>query len=297
VLPAGRLVEPEFLRKLEQLSLVAKRVFAGPLPGERRSARRGASVEFADHRCYAPGDDLRYVDWNTYARLERLFLKLFHEEEDLHVTLLIDGSESMRFGEPAKFDTARRLAAALGYVGLCGYDRVGAAVVGDTVRALLPPLRGRGQVLRLFQFLEEAAPGGPTALGSALRDYAARPGGPRRAGIALVISDFLDPGWEAGLQALAGRRFQTVAIQVLDAAELDPPFRGDLKLVDAETGAAREVSITPALLRDYRRAAAAFCAGIEAACRRCGADYLRTTTDVPFEDLVLRWLRGRGVVR
>ncbi len=292
--PAPDLLDPGFLRKLERLSLVAKKVFTGQLKGERRSARRGTSVEFADYRNYTPGDDLRYVDWNTFARLERLFLKLFMEEEDLDVYLLLDGSESMNFGEPSKFTYARRVAAALGYLGLANFDRVGAVVFGDALREGVGPLRGRAQVFRYFRFLEEATATGPTALGAALQQYSRRT---RRTGIAFLVSDFLDPAWEEGLKALLYRRFQVIAIQVLDPQEVNPGLTGDLKLVDSETGAEREISITPALLRDYRRAVERFCGGIEATCRRYGADYLLATTDVPFEDLVLKWLRSSGLVK
>ncbi|MBI3911182.1 MAG: DUF58 domain-containing protein [Armatimonadetes bacterium] len=289
-----RLLEPEFLRQLEQLSLVAKRVFAGRLKGERRSVKRGASVEFADYRNYALGDDPRYIDWNTYARLERLFLKLFMEEEDLHVYVLLDGSRSMTFGTPSKFDYARRVAAALGYIGLCGYDRVGAALLGESMREYLAPLRGRPSVFRFFRFLEEAQADGGTALGAALQEWALRA---RRTGIAILVSDFLDPQWEAGIKALALRKYQLAVIHVLDRSEVEPDLVGDLKLIDAETGEEREISVSGVLLRDYRRALDHFCGSLQAACRKYGADYLRATTDVPFEDLVLRWLRSRGLVK
>ena len=149
--PAPALLDPDFLRRLEQLTLISKRIFLGRLKGERRSSRRGASVEFADYRNYTTGDDLRYVDWNTYARLEKLFLKLFIEEEDLHVYLLLDTSESMLYGQPSKLDYARRVAAALGYIGLSSFERVGVTVFGDGVQSHLAPVRGRTQVLRFFE--------------------------------------------------------------------------------------------------------------------------------------------------
>ncbi|MBM3458215.1 MAG: DUF58 domain-containing protein [Armatimonadetes bacterium] len=288
------LLEPEFLRKLEQLSLVSKKVFAGQLKGERRSTRRGVSVEFADFRNYSLGDDLRYVDWNTFARLEKLFLKLFVEEEDLHVYLLVDGSQSMAYGSPAKFDYARRVAAALGYIGLTNYDRVGSTVFGEKMREHLAPVRGRQQVFPFFQHLEQAECGGKTSLAGSLKEYALRT---RRPGVAILISDFFDPDWAVGLKALLHRRFQVTAIHVLDRTEVEPAFVGDLKLVDCETGEEREVSISPGLLRDYRRAVDQFCGGIQETCRRYGADYLLAVTDQPFEDLILKWLRRSGLVR
>jgi uncharacterized protein (DUF58 family) len=288
-----RLLEPEFLRKLEQLSLVAKRTFRGQMKGERRSPKRGASVEFADYRNYTPGDDLRRVDWNTYARLERLFLKLFHEEEDLNVYLLVDGSRSMGFGSPTKLEYAQKVAAALGYVGLTEEDRVGATIFGDRLRAVLTPVRGRGQVFPFFRFLQSAEAEGVTAFDVALKEYALRT---RRPGVAIVISDFFGPEVETGLKALLYRKFELTLIHVLDPGELNPELVGDLKLVDAETGETREITVTPGLLRDYQRALEAFCGGLQSFARRYGVDYIRASTATPFEDLVLQTMRRSGRV-
>jgi len=287
------LLEPEFLRKLEQLSIVSKRAFSGQLKGEKRSTKRGTSIEFADYRDYSHGDDLRRVDWNTYARLDRLFLKLFMEEEDLHVYLLLDASRSMDFGSPTKLEYARRVAAALGYVGLANYDRVGAAVFGDRLRARLAPVRGRAQSFLFFDFLQQARADGPTSFARSLREYALRT---RRPGVAIVISDFFNSDYEDGLKSLLGRRFQLTLIHVLDDAELHPDVLGDLKLVDSETGEEREISVSPALLREYQAAVDRFCGGLQGFCRRYGLDYIRTTTSTPFEDLVLKYLRRVGLV-
>jgi len=288
------LLEPQFLNRLEQLSLVSRKVFAGQLKGEKRSTRRGTSVEFADYRDYSTGDDLRYIDWNTYARLDKLFLKLFVEEEDLHVYLLVDRSQSMAFGSPEKLEYARRVAAALGYIGLTNYDRVGVAFFADRLHATMFPVRGRGQVFSFFRFLEQARPQGVTSFDRSLREYALRT---RRPGVAVVISDFFDPDYEAGLKALLHRKFQVTLIHVFDRAELQPDFLGDLKLIDAETGAVREITVSPSLLREYQRTVDNFCAGLQRFCRRYGVDYIRTTTDAPFEDLILKYLRRTGLVR
>lgn len=288
------LLEPEFLRKLEQLSIVSKKVFAGQLKGERRSSRRGTSVEFADFRNYSLGDDLRYVDWNTFARLEKLFLKLFVEEEDLHVYLLIDGSQSMAYGSPAKFEYAKRIAAALGYIGLTNLDRVGATVFAEKMRDHLPPTRGRQQVFPYFSFLERAQAGGRTSLAASLKEYALKT---RRPGVAILISDFFDPEWETGLKALLHRRFQVSAIHVLDRTELRPDLVGDLKLVDCETGEEREITISAGLLKDYQKTVDQFCGGIQETCRRYGADYIQAVTDQPFEDMILKWMRRAGLLR
>jgi uncharacterized protein (DUF58 family) len=288
------LLEPEFLRKLEQLSIVSKKVFSGQLKGDRRSSRRGTSVEFADFRNYTLGDDLRYVDWNTFARLEKLFLKLFIEEEDLHVYLLLDGSQSMAYGSPAKFDYARRIAASLGYIGLSNLDRVGATVFAEKMRDHLPPVRGKQQVFPYFSFLERAQTGGQTSLAASLKEYALRT---RRPGVAILISDFFDPEWEVGLKALLHRRFQVSVIHVLDRSEIRPDLVGDLKLVDCETGEEREITISAGLLKDYQKTVDQFCGGIQETCRRYGADYIQAITDQPFEEMILKWLRRAGLLR
>jgi uncharacterized protein (DUF58 family) len=287
------LLEPGFLRKLEQLSIVSKRAFSGQLKGEKRSTKRGTSIEFADYRDYSHGDDLRRVDWNTFARLDRLFLKLFVEEEDLHVYLLLDASRSMDFGTPTKLDYARRVAAALGYVGLSSYDRVGAAVFGERLRSRLAPVRGRAQSFALFDFLQKAQPEGQTSFARSMREYALRT---RRPGVAVVISDFFNSDYEEGLKSLLSRRFQITLVHVMDDTELHPDLLGDLKLVDSETGEEREISISPSLLREYQAAVDRFCGGLQSFCRRYGLDYIRTTTSTPFEDLILRYLRRTGLV-
>lgn len=288
------LLEPEFLRKLEQLTIVSKKVFSGQLKGDRRSSRRGTSVEFADFRNYTLGDDLRYVDWNTFARLEKLFLKLFMEEEDLHVYVLLDGSQSMAYGAPSKFEYGRRVAASLGYIGLSNLDRVGATVFAEKMREHQPPVRGRQQVFPYFSFLERAQPGGQTSLAASLKEFALRT---RRPGVVILISDFFDPEWETGLKALLHRRFQVSAIQVLDRSEVRPDLVGDLKLVDCETGEEREITISAGLLKEYQKSVDQFCGGIQDTCRRYGADYLQAITDQPFEEMILNWLRRAGMVR
>jgi len=289
------LLDPAFLKKLEALSLVSKRVFAGQTKGERRSNKRGSSIEFADFREYALGDDLRYVDWKAYGRLEKLFLKLFVEEEDLSIHLLVDTSKSMDFGSPVtKADYARRLAAALGYVALSEYDRVLLTSFSGGLNEPMPPLRGKPGVFPFFQFLETRLPvGGETRLGDALTQYAART---KTNGIAVVISDFFDETHERGIKALLSRRFQVVLLHVLDEEELHPTLTGDLRLVDAETQAVREVSISPHLIAQYEAQVESFCAGLQRLAGRYNLDYVRASTGTPFEDVVLKSLRG-GVVR
>lgn len=288
------LLSPEFLRKLEQLSLVAKRVFPGRMRGERRSSKRGASVEFADYRNYTIGDDFRRVDWNVYARLEKLFMKLFVEEEDLHVYVLIDASRSMTFGSPSKLLYAKRTAAALGYIALSGLDRIGYAALTSETASILSPKRGKGNIFPTFDWLNGINGDGETKLSESIRDFTLRTNTP---GVAIVISDCFDPDYEKGLLALLSRRFEVSLIHVLDDEEIHPTIVGDLKLVDSETGVEREISISPTLLRRYEQAVAAFCGGIESFCLKYGANYINTTVGADFEDLILTYLRRRGMVK
>lgn len=288
------LLTPDFLRKIERLSLVAKRVFPGQLRGERRSTKRGSSVEFADYRNYAAGDDFRRVDWNVYARLEKLFLKLFVEEEDLHVYVLIDASRSMEFGSPSKLLYAKRVAAALAYIALGNLDRVGLAALSDTSAATLAPKRGKQSAFGVFDWLKSVKPSGQTQLASSLRDFSLRTSRP---GLAIVISDFFDPEYEKGLSALISRKFEVTVLQILDQDEADPPLVGDLMLVDSETDQRREVTITQSLLRRYKQHLAEHCGGLENYCGRYGCNYVRVTNQTPFEDLILSYLRQRGTLK
>ncbi len=288
------LLDGDFLRKLEALSIAARRAFPGSFKGEKRSPHRGTSVEFADFRNYTPGDDFRHVDWNVYGRLEKLFLKLFVEEEDLHVYLLVDVSKSMDFGNPKKIDFARRVAAAIGYIALTNMERVGGAAFSDGLRSVFPATRGRHEAHRFFDFLRGIEVDGETNFGESLGQWTRRR---PRAGVAFVISDFFDAeGFEAGLIALLTRRFDVNLIHVLDDFELNPDVRGDLRVVDVETGHTREITVSGRMLGEYQRSVAAFQERIRAFCRRHDVGYVQTSTSAPFEDVVLReFRRGRFV--
>jgi len=284
------LLSSEFLTQLDRLALVSRRAFRGRARGERKSQRKGMSVEFADYRQYGVGDDLRYVDWNIYGRLDRLYLKLFVDEEDLCLHLLLDGSNSMSFGEPSKLRYAARLAAALGFVGLVNLERVGVAVVRDRMAEGWNPKRGRGQFLSLLDFAGRLRAGGPTGLSEGLAAYALRS---REAGVAVLISDLLDPaGYERGLKALLERRFDVHVIHVLAPEEVDPILAGDLRLTDAETGEVRDLTMDGEAMGDYRQRLGEFLARAESFCRANEIAYHRVTTDTPVEEMVLRQLKG-----
>jgi uncharacterized protein (DUF58 family) len=289
------LVTTDFLRKLERLELVCRKVFLGRLKGERRSKRRGQSVEFADYRNYVVGDDLRFLDWNIYGRLEKLFIKLFLEEEDLRFHILLDGSASMAFGEPSKFCFATRVAAALGFVGLISQDCVFVHVLREEVSASSPPLRGRRSLWTLLEFLEGLAAEGPSHLNRALHRFAMAH---RTPGVVVLISDFLDKhGYTEGLRYLVTRNVDLHVVHVLADDELDPPFHGDLRLVDSEDQASVDLTVNDALLQHYRQRLDAFCHHLRRWCLAHQVTYLLTPSSRPFEEIVLDHFQRAGLLR
>jgi uncharacterized protein (DUF58 family) len=288
------LLSPELLRRLEQFQLLAQRRAKSSLRGERRSRAREQSVEFADYRNYVAGDDFRYLDWNLYGRLDRLFLKLYEEERELPVYLLLDASESMSFGEPRKFDFARQVAAAIGYVALCGFDRVSVWVFPDhadeaAARGAMRSVRSRKSALGFFRNLERLAAGGAATFNQALRRAALEA---RHAGLAVVLSDFLDPaGYDSGLTSLVGRGFQVSAVQILSPDELSPTTFGDLRLVDSESGAQQEVTFGRYRMKAYQQTVENFCQRLREFCQGRGIHFFRTRSDASLEQLLLRQLR------
>jgi uncharacterized protein (DUF58 family) len=238
------------------MELVSRKVFRGRMKGERRSRRKGQSVEFADFRNYVHGDDLRFIDWNLYARLDKLFLKLFLEEEDLHFYCLIDSTESMRFGDPSKLLYAKQLAAALGFVGLCRADRVRIETLSTTLRNPGPVLRGRRSLWRMLEYLEKVEAAEETSLATGVKNFCLRNSGK---GILVLITDLLDKsGYEAALRFLVAQRMDVYVIHVLCPEELNPELKGDLKLVDCEDGDIAEITVSKPLMDRYRQTLASF---------------------------------------
>ena len=239
-----------FMDTLEYLHIIARKILSGQMKAERRSKQKGVSVEFADHRPYVPGDDFRFIDWSVFFRTEQLFLKLFEEEEDLYVYLLLDCSASMDFGMPYKFHYARRLAAAIGYLGLAGLDRVIVTPFGQSIArsaADTLQIRGKGKVFRLLEFLERRTPAGPTDLQGALHTFASSR---RKRGLAIVISDLYDEqGVVSALNALRFQKFEPYVIHVVSPQEAEPDLLGDLRLLDSESDRHRDVTLTENLLK------------------------------------------------
>lgn len=294
--------DAEFLRRLEVLNVVARRVMQGSLKAERRSARRGVSAEFIDHRPYVVGDDLRHLDWHLFGRLEELFLKLYREEENLHLTLLVDTSASMAHrpegvaGGLSKRTYALQVAAALAYLGLSNMDRVNLVPFASALGEARWRVKGRAQAHAIFDLLREQdrQPGGETDLRSVAKAFVARE---RRRGVVVVLSDFYDQeGYGPALKMLRQRKHEVFAIHVVDPRERDPAVRGDLRLVDSETGAARQVVVTDSLRARYREAFEALLRGVERFCIGSEFGYVEAGTEVPFDALVLTILRRGGLV-
>jgi uncharacterized protein (DUF58 family) len=292
------LFDESTLRKINQLTLVASRVRSGAIKGERRSSRRGSSVEFADYRNYTVGDDLRRLDWNIYARLEKPFIKLLEEEEDLAVYILIDGSRSMDWGEGEqnKFQYALKLAAGIGAIALSSGDLLSVGLLqGGRVADEFGPSRGGYALPRLFKFLENLEAGDKTNLNTALRDYSIAP---RRAGLLVIISDLLvEDGYETGLRQLLGRGHEAVLLHILAPDEVDSPLTGDLQLVDIETNAEQEVSIDGGLRNLYKTRVREWIQSTQADCRKHGIKYLDLVTDKAWDQVLMLEMRKAGVVK
>jgi uncharacterized protein (DUF58 family) len=311
--------EDDFLKKLEYLHVVSKRAFAGQNRADRLTPKRGRGLEFADHRPYAAGDDFRHIDWKAYKRLNRLLLRLFDEERDLPIYLMIDVSRSM--AEPAKFDMARRIAAALCYIGLVHLDRLTILPFGSGLGRETSPGRGKGRIFRVFELLERLEAAGPTDLRESFKAFAARP---RQMGLTVIISDFLDPnrppapggnpgsselrrdhavasakadssvqaeGFEAGLKILRTIGHDVFVVHVASARDRDPGAFGELRFVDAETGELREVDVTPRLASAYVRAWEAHATDLSQFCGRYGIGYVRADAERPFEEIILKAFR------
>ena len=288
----SNLFNEEFLKKLEYLHIVSRKTFVGRLRAERRTKKTGSGIEFADHRKYALGDDFRYIDWNLYGRIDRLLLRLFEEEEDLHIYILIDTSRSMLIGDPLKLHYAMQVGAALAYVGLANLDRVGFIPFSDRLKGRMPPARGKRRIFKVFEFLRSVEAGGVTRLGTCMDKFVHQN---KRRGLAVLISDFYDPrGFEEGINELRYNKFEPFVLQVYDQREANPTLHGDLTLVDCETGEAKEVTISRSLLEQYRVEHEKYCQELSDFCTARAIPYFRTHTRIPFDELVLRIFRIGG---
>lgn len=290
------LFDDEFLKKLEYLYVVSRKLFRGLLQAQRRTKKVGSGVEFADHRTYAPGDDMRYLDWSVYGRTERLLLRLFQEEEDLSIYVLVDVSASMRFGDPPKVDYARRVAAGMAYVGLANLDRVGIIPFAGTVTGRLPPTRGKAQIFKILDFLRGVKPPKTsTDLKTVASNFVTQN---KRRGLVIVASDFYDhKGYQEGLNYLRYHKYDVLCIHVTDPSEATPELSGDLELVDCETGEARQVTISAAILDAYQKEYAKYLDEVRDFCTGHQLGYVRAPIDMAFDELILKVFREGGLVR
>ncbi len=290
----GELFDKEFLKKLEYLNLVARRLVFGRQQAQRQSVRKGASIEFKDFREYSPGDDPRTVDWAAYARLGELFIKLFRQEQELDLWVLLDSSASMDFGEPNKFDHARRIAAALAYIGMCNMDSASVVPFTSGLSPGRTRLRGRSHIFGLLDFLTEHPAGGTTDLRTAARHHVSRV---RRPGLVVIVSDFY--GLEHAQAAIDQLRFfkhQIYVIQVTAPWEIDPPIRGELRLVDCESSEHDDLTVTDGMLRRYRHAFEGFSADLRRYSLAHSIGYAMARTDTAFDEFMLGILERGGLV-
>jgi len=295
---ADALFDEAFLGQLGALTLVARRIVSGNQRGERKTMKTGTGIEFADHRPYTHGDDIRNVDWGALARLNQVLVRQYEEDEDLPIHVVCDGSASMTTGAGEKYVQARRIVAALAYIGLANLDRVGVAIASSSHYTSLAATRGRSQIFRVLDFLRDAPCGGGTDIASAARRLLAEAGRP---GVSVFVSDFYDiDGAATALGMLRHRKHQVVCIQVLDRREFEPSrlaLRGDVTLIDAESGARKMLTISEGLLRRFNAAHEQFCQGLSLRCRSQGIPYFRVDIGDDLPELILRILRSGGVLR
>ena len=289
------LFDDEFQRKLDYLALVSRRVFAGRLRAERRTKKSGSGVEFADHRDYQPGDDFRTLDWNVYQRFEKLLVRLYEEEEDLAIYFIVDASRSMGFGDGRKLRYAKKVAAALAYVGLANLDRVSIVTTTDQVSGRMPETRGKARIFKAFRFLRGVQADGATDLGDAMKTFVAQN---KRRGLAVLISDLYDPhGFEKGMNVLRYNKFDPFVVHVVDTGEGKPKLHGDVLVYDCETGDEREVTVTQKVLSRFGEAYQQYLADVERFCATHQVPYVRASIDVPFDEMILRVFRRGGFLR
>ncbi len=289
------LFDDEFQRKLDDLAVVSKRVFSGAMRAERRTKKTGSGVEFADHRDYTAGDDIRAIDWHAYQRFGRLLIRLYEEEEDLSIYFVIDSSSSMGFGDGEKLRHAKRICAALAYVALANLDRVTIVSATDEISGRMPETRGKARIFRIFRFLSALKAKGHTDLEDSLRTFVAQH---KRRGLVVLLTDLYDAkGFEKGINVLRYNRFEPFVLHVVDGSERSLDMRGDVRVYDCETGDEREVTITAGVLERYGKALDEYLAEIARFCSKKQVSYFRADVEIPFDELILRVFRRGGFLR
>jgi uncharacterized protein (DUF58 family) len=277
------LFDSDFLKKIQQLAINAKFTIDGTSEGNRKSRAKGSSAEFSDYREYAPGDDFRRIDWNAYGRFEKLFIKLFMEEREAPVTIFLDGSKSMDWGEPNKGIASRRLAAALSYICLSNFDRVTLALVNDRVHDICRNVRGKIAFHKIMEFLENAKYGGISNIQKAIESYDVQ----WRRGITVIISDFFSGGsFSQLLKYLKYNKQAIYACHILSPQEIQPDISESVRLVDSETGEIMDVTVTQSLLNSYYKALKNFRDDMERECLKWGTYYFNFSSEISIEEMV-----------
>lgn len=286
------LFDAQFMRQLERLRILSRKIPTGIGKGENRSTRAGSSVEFKDFREYLQGDDTRFVDWNMYARTENLFLKIFVDDVDVLVNVIVDASASMQSGDPPKNDYARRLAMALGHLALSQGERLRIYSVGEKVNACTPIMRGRAATFKAMRFLENVVSAGRTDFDRSVKELSVIS---RQPGITFIVSDLIAPtGIEQALHYLRYRKHDVRLLQVLAPEEIDPPLGGDWRLRDIETDEDVEITMSQEAVREYRRAFGVYRDKINVIARTAGLPFVTVSTREKFEDVIFRRMRAAG---
>ncbi len=287
---SSTLFDDEFMNRLNYLTIVSKHMIPGHLHGEHRAKKKTDSgIEFADYRQYVSGEDTKNIDWRTFLRLDKLILRMFEEDADLPIYIFFDASKSMDHGDPSKYDFARKIAAALAYIGLLNHDRVSLVGFADGITQEMSARKGRTQIWRAFKFLDSVQANGETSMLKAFRNFfSAR----RRRGLVVVLSDFLDDtGWDKAFDMLRYFKQDLFAVHVYSTDEERPDLPDEVLLEDSESGKTERIKVTPGLLDAYAEVFEEHCEEVSAYCRKNGYGYVRTNTELPFEDLILRVFR------
>ncbi len=282
----------EFIGTLEQLALISKKVFYGGTKGSILSKKKGSSVEFADYRRYQQGDDIRYIDWNMYARLDKLFLKLFQDETNIYVYILIDTSRSMDFGLPTKLNYGLKVAAALSYIGISNMEQVGISTFASGLEQRASPYQGKAQLKYIFDFLCHVVAGGQTNINRSLEMFAMSK---NRPGIAIIISDFWDEkGYELGIKYLLEKKFEVSLIRLLTPEEYVPQVLGPLVINNTEGMEQLTLNVNRSILKSYHKLIAEHSRQLAGFCQTYNIAYVQALTEIPFDEMVLRYMRIRG---